>query len=286
MMHSVNGTIERQFQTALAGRHARTALLDRKLPTVAERAAADAAKGLRGTNAQVALGRMVDEAYGKYSKFDPSTRRIIGSVTPFLAWTRNSIRFVTHTLPVNHPIVTALLAAEQHATIEWQRAHGLYEGPGGVSGFLQGSIPDKGGWIRASRYTPFGLFQDPAGAISSLVFPQYEGALRALEGEDWKGDPLEGVDTSEEKFAAALKAFAEGTIPLYSQWAQFRDKKGSTAERLCGQFDPLFPVKRVEKRSSAGSSSRDQSLRDLQQMRGSGQSREDSLRELQRLRGG
>lgn len=245
MMHSVNGTIERQFQSAMGGRAMRVRMFDRKLPVVHQRAVDDFARGLRETPAQVELGRMVDRAYGKYAKFGPSMRQWVAEFTPFLAWTLNSIRFLGHTLPAEHPVLTALLAVNHEANHDWLLAHGLVVGQSenAVPDWLLGTVPVASGHVPAARYTPFGIAGgDAFGTLADLVFPQYSGFLKGLQGLDWKNAPVRGVDAREGRVALALKQFAESNIPIYSQVSAFTARKGDLGVKFQRQFNPFYPI--------------------------------------------
>jgi hypothetical protein len=268
-----NGVVERQFQTALLGKGVKD-LIDPKAGDTWAKAVQQAEAGKLGTDAQVQLGRYIDKAYGKYAKFSPAERYMIGTFTPFLAWTINSIHFVAHTLPAHHPVVTALMAANENAQQEWLRSHGLDQGlvgQGGNPPFLQGASPvgpkhgvlgavfgTGGGWVRASRYTPFGLFQDPTGAIPQLVLPQYSGVLNALNGKDWKGDPLNKNHSDMpawQKVGAALQTFAASTVPIYAQAAQTLSHKGPALVKVQRQFNPLYAVQNTATIASRSGSS-------------------------------
>jgi hypothetical protein len=216
----VNATIERQFQTAMAGKAIRSSqLMDGHLRKASAAAIEDAAQGLKSTTNQVRFGREVDKMYGRYSKLSPTERQIITLFTPFGLWAWNAARFVLDTLPRDHPVTTAVIAASENASEDWLKQHGLLKGvKGEMPAFLMGSIPvGSDGKIRLSRYFPTGLFTDPGETISGQVLPQISAVQEALRGNDWKGDPLNGRNGPEasdaQKFAAAIHALATATVP-------------------------------------------------------------------------
>jgi hypothetical protein len=82
-----------------------------KVIKVSAKAAEDAAKGLKNTDAQVELGRQVDRMYGSYQKFGPGLRNAISTYTPFVSWTINAVNFLYRVLPADHPVLTSLVAS-------------------------------------------------------------------------------------------------------------------------------------------------------------------------------
>jgi hypothetical protein len=259
VLHTVNGTLERQFQTAMAGRAGRLTLIDRAMPTVSTRAAADLAQGLRGTAAQVELGRIVDRAYGKYSKFSPSLRAAVAQYTPFIAWTLNAARFLANVLPADHPVFTAVMAANVNAQNDWLLAHRMVPGQaGGVPDWLIGTFPGGGGHIPASRYTPFGLMQNFPANLSDLVLPQYSGFLKGLQGLDWKNQPVTGADTVEKRILLGFKQFADSNIPIYSQAQTILNRKEpGLGSKVLGFINPFTPYKNNSTSGSAAAGPHD-----------------------------
>jgi hypothetical protein len=123
----INGRfIEGTQQKAMLGRSLKDSpLMERKILGLSNKAAEEAARGLRGTEAQVELGREVERAYGKYSNFSPSQRERNLHWTPFLPWYANAVKFLTQVLPKDHPVLTSLLAASNVATAKDRRDLGL-----------------------------------------------------------------------------------------------------------------------------------------------------------------
>lgn len=255
---SANGAMERQFQTALAGKYLRDMKPSRGELALSRKAVEQAAQGLTNTNEQVAMGRFIDRAYGKYGKFNPTERALIAYYTPFIAWSLNAVKFVGSVLPKDHPVATGLLVAAQNASGQWLKDHGLNLWmKNAAPGWLQGSVPVAGGGkVRAGRYLPFGFFGDPAQNTASTLMPQYASAFLALNGLDWKGQSLTGpgggTPDQGKKFGSALEAFLGGTVPILGQVQQVVTKKGPLGQRLQRQFNPFYPVQPTASGGSGG----------------------------------
>jgi hypothetical protein len=248
-MQMVNKSLENSFQTAMLGKAIRNqrrgagqrvaavrpkALMTPRARALSERAAKEQAEGLVSENTAAALGREIDRMYGRYSKMSPLQRRLVANYTPFIAWTMNAAKFIGR-LPEDHPVFTAVAVAQERLSEEWRKEHGLDKFMGGdekgqAPGWLQGSIPGQHGeHFRApTRFTPMSLFSDPGGTIAQQVNPQFNGILKALQGQDWKGDDLKDADGKKIEdpmtYAYALKAFVESTIPGVSLGQQIAKK--------------------------------------------------------------
>jgi hypothetical protein len=221
--------------------------MDGKLVKLSDKAIDDAAKGLTNTENQVKFARAVQTAYGKYSAYSPSSRMLMATYSPFLAWFLNAAVFVGKTLPMEHPLVTGLTAAAANATEEARKEHGLDLWiKGAVPGFLQGSIPSGEGFIRASRFTPFGAFGDLGDTAASQVNPLLSGPLMALKGLTWNGSRIQaesGIEGDKQAKSAliALGEFIDATIPIVSQAKRYGDR-GVQA------FNPLAPTSPKKKK--------------------------------------
>lgn len=232
VFNSLNGRYERGVQTAMLGRVLRDhPLMEPHVLKLSQKAIDQAAKGALDPNVAAQLGREVDRMYGKYAKFSPEMRMWVSTYTPFIAWTLSSARFVFDVLPRDHPVMTGLLVSIQRAEDEWRKQHGLgMFVDNHVPGFLQGSVPGKGGsHLRLSRYTPFGAFADDGsylGTLANALLPQAMSIYMPLaHGEDWKGTRL---PTIEQQYKAAGDAFLSAIIPAYGQ-AKRVSKKGPQA---------------------------------------------------------
>jgi hypothetical protein len=225
VLGGVNGVIEQTARRAMAGQAIKNSpLIEHHIIGLADKAIADAAHGLKGTENQAALGRAVDRMYGKYQKFSPDKRSLLLHWTPFLPWYLNVATFLTKVLPVDHPVQTALLADINAAEEDWRKSHDLsLLRANHVPDFLLGSVPKDGGSLRVAHYTPFGVGSDVTGAVGSLTLPQITGPLLNTLGIDWKGDPLahggaHGKPFNQsEKTIRALVTAAEEQIPGLSQ---------------------------------------------------------------------
>jgi hypothetical protein len=207
-----------------------------KVIKISAKAAEDAAKGLKNTDAQVELGRQVDRMYGQYQKFGPGLRNAISTYTPFVSWTINAVNFLYRVLPADHPVLTSPDRFGEHRDgglpQEARPVPGLLRADAGqLPPWLQGSIPGKGGsHLRVSRYTPFGLLANdggtPLGGLESLLLPQLSEITKNLSGTDWTGKKSrQDGDSGWRDILAAAASFVEGQIPLASQAANIAGKK-------------------------------------------------------------
>lgn len=225
VFRQVNGRIETGLQTAQLGRELRRSeLMDSSMIKLGDKAIEQAAQGLKATEQQVRFGRKVDQAYGRYSKLSPAERHWIATYTPFVRWYLNSIDFVFRTLPRDHPVVLATIAAAEQATAEWRKDHKLDKFvDDALPDWLQGSIPTGDGEShqRISQFTPFGAFSDTTGTAAGQLTPLFSSVAAALSGQTWSGDPLR-VDAGNgklrsanevERAVAAAHEFLKATVP-------------------------------------------------------------------------
>lgn len=195
----------------------------------------DMLMGKRGEKEALAkvteAARHLEAAFGRYQNFSPGMRRAVGNGVPFLPWALNAVRFFTYTLPVKHPLTTALIvnmenAVSQDFKDEMTRLATTKNGK--VSHELEyGGIPDgKGGIRNIGRYGPQAAWMDPFRLISGEFMPQFSGIVLAMAGRTWTYMPVTD-STGEEldkntiwKWHRALYALgvaAETYIPLASQ---------------------------------------------------------------------
>lgn len=215
VFNTVNGAIENTARKAMAGQAIRSGqFMENHIRGLSDRAIQDAADGLHGTHAQVQLGRAVDRMYGQYQKFSPAKRETLLHTTPFYPWYRNVATFITKTLPVDHPLKTALLTDIEAMDEDWRKSHGLSlkEG-GGKPGFLLGGYPVGSGEqvVRYGRYTPF-VPGDPLESVADLVTPQFGNVKEILHGHDYTGKEVKG-----NRILVALDSLAEAHIPGLAQ---------------------------------------------------------------------
>jgi hypothetical protein len=209
----VNGTIETAARKAMAGQAIRQGpLMEGRLVGLTDKAIRDAARGLQGTEAQVQAARAVDRMYGQYQKFSPEKRETLLHSTPFYPWYRNTVTFLTQTLPVDHPVKAALVADLDAATEDWRKAHGLsLRESGGKPGFLLGTYPvgKEGQTVPAGRYLPFVPGQ-PLQSVADLFGPQFAGVKGILSGVDWKGQKLKTKQIPGELAKSVIEAHVPG----------------------------------------------------------------------------
>lgn len=270
VMNTVNGTFESGVKGAMAGAFMKEFLTDTgKAGKLTEEAVKQAAHELHSNPAAMdELLRFVQRKFGQYEHFSPEMRRWLINWTPFGAWTFNAVTFLVRNLPQDHPGVVALLAANDSATRQWRREHGLdatiagEKDSGQVPPWLMGSVPTPrwyadllgttpGGPLRIARYTPFGLYSDPLTNIASAFLPQFP--LEALAGQKFTGAPLRNSDgtpySTSQKAAYATKEFALATIPLIGQLTRVVQKGGSIPSGVRKVFNPFEPVARPDQKS-------------------------------------
>lgn len=205
----------------------------------------DTVAGLTGSARQIRYARQVDAVLGKYTRFSPSVRRITQTMAPFLPWYLNSVRFVTHTLPVDHPVLTALLTnAERTFYQDWEDQIDK-TGSGELirKGNLKaGLILKSGGILSVDRYTPFGAFTgDLAGAATDPLFPQVASLWEIAHGRNWAGRELDVGQKRGEPVGGkgwlALYAALESILPGLQVGRRLREH-GETAYDNSTIFKP------------------------------------------------
>lgn len=244
VFNHINAPIERRVQTAMLGKAMKDAgLMPRHVVKLSDEAALDAARGLTDTNAQVALGRAVDEMYGKYGKFSPNMRKSISTLTPFIPWSLNAITFLTKVLPRDHPVLLSLMASASIATEDWRAAHGEQFGAeGALPVFLQGSVPTPGGHLPIGRYLPTGVSASesgPLGVLADSVLPQFKSSAFNLLGKDWKLDDLK---PGQHPVTEAVKSLVEGTVPIVGQADRISHNPGGKVAKFRKTLDPTYAI--------------------------------------------
>jgi hypothetical protein len=175
----------------------------------------------------VDFANRMDEILGKYTRWSPTTRRILNNIAPFLPWYLNAVRFVYHTLPVGHPVLTSLITnAERAYSIDWQdqvKALGRY-GHGALGAAIRLS---DGGLLDLARFTPAGAFtgmgeEGLIGVVTDTVFPQFGSIYKiGATGTNFAGRKLQiqGAKSGEDvkggtRTWLALYAAVESLVPL------------------------------------------------------------------------
>jgi ribosomal protein S18 acetylase RimI-like enzyme len=275
VFQTMNSGVEAQFTRAMAGKYIRKELMTRESRYNNQRAIEQGAQGIRNTPEQVGMADYVRRAYGQYDSMPPWARKWVLTYTPFGAWTFNAVKFLYSVLPRDHPMLTAVLAANHQLTEDWRKSHGLDQwAKDAVPPFLQGSIPLPGGKkLRVARYTPFGVMADPLSTVASNVLPQFSGPLMAFRGLDWKGDPLKGGDgkpvTDPYQLAAiGAREFAFASVPGIGLAVRALQKGPRQT------FDPFRPI--APKRESSEKNPVDEALDDALEG-GGGKSIDDAI---------
>lgn len=236
----LNGTFEREMQGAFLGKALREhPLLTEQGMRLSNEAIRQAAHGKVDLGLIVRLSDEVKRGFGQYDMFGTSTRWMVQNLTPFIPWYLNALKFCLSVLPKDHPVATSLLVAANQATEDWRKLHGqkMSVTGGGAPSYLQGSIPGKDGtFLRASRYMPFGAFQDPLGTAAQSVLSLASGVLNTAEGIDWKNSPLNPgrQSTLAERGLASVAAAGDVLIPGMSQTRRLI--QGRTPRQV---FDPF-----------------------------------------------
>lgn len=269
VLGSINGVIERNTRIAMSGHIVQQGLLDNRVLSLSDKAIADAAQGLKATDAQVQLARELDRAYGKYSKFSPDRRQQLMHTTPFLPWYLNTVQFLTKVIPGDHPIHAALLASADQAEMEWRKGHGLsLYSDDRKPDWMLGGYPTKAGIIPVQKFLPFGIGTDLPGALAGLVVPQFATPILNAIGVDYKGDQLthpgfkgQPFSPSEKGIRAILSAI-EGQVPVARQaavlsgledWVNKKDptKAKSIRARLNSLVNPVAAIPNTDRGSGS-----------------------------------
>lgn len=223
--------IERQSQYALLGKAARSEVRQttgkwHKGLKLGDEAVRDLAKGLRETPNQIKFAKSIEETLGQWTANSPAARAFLVDYAPFAMWTRAATRFVFWTLPVKHPIKTAIGAIAYEMTQEEREALGLShfaERP--VPPNLQGSIPIDGKLLAPQSLTTFGYFADYQQSLSSMLLPQFP--LTELAGLDFTGSKLTHEDGTPlnvaERANVALLSMGEAYLPFFAMGKRIAD---------------------------------------------------------------
>ena len=207
------------------------------------------AMGQLDTAHAIKVAKQIEQTTGQWGRNSPTARFLITTYAPFGMWTRAALKYVFVTLPVNHPIKTAIIANIEQMTLEERKALGLSafsDRPAPAN--LRGSIPTgDGGLMPVGTLSSFGYASDLPENVAGSVFPQGRGVLNAAVGLNPFGDKLEHEDgtpfSEEQRLIAGAAQFAGITVPGFSQVTQITgwDAAGiagadSFAEGLAKQF--------------------------------------------------
>ena len=196
MMHVINAA-ERYGTQAGYGRavmeRARTDLSVplRELKKWDAKAHEDFLRGKMNTPAQHEFALALDRSMGRWQNQGPGVRKIL-RYAPFASWTMNAYKFLYGVLPMDHPVLTGLLAAAHTATAQQRAAVGL-SGPfagnqNEVEPGQESGIPLPGARILASagHYSPSSAAGNPLSAWSD-VLPVLQPGFQAAVGVDYLG---------------------------------------------------------------------------------------------------
>jgi hypothetical protein len=212
-----------------------------------QRAVHEASEGLVDTPTQHRFMEDQYELLGQYGGQNPTTKRLIQTVAPFLPWTLASLRFVFWTLPAHHTgAFVALMKSAQSVQADWERQHADVP-PGTLKDAL---VRPDGGLVDIARYTPFGatspIVQGDLTNLTNTILPQLSGSEKALEGQDPFGRELQvpktasnpqGKASGAQKVGIAGYSLAEALVPLLAQARRLREG-GGTAYANSTIFSP------------------------------------------------
>jgi hypothetical protein len=188
---------------------------------MSDKAVQQMAKGLRNTETQQRFAAQMDEMLGKYSRWSPTTRRLIQTIFPFIPWSMAAARFVFWTMPAHHSVKTALLLKASMVNSQaWKDEHA-----GTPPGSLRiAARRNDGGFVDLARYTPYGfsapLAEGDRSIVSQSLLPQISGFVHALNKQDPFGRTFpKGTNET----VATLNTLAEAFVPLLAQARRLRE---------------------------------------------------------------
>jgi hypothetical protein len=170
----------------------------------------------------------IHDALGKYNSFSPATKRYLATAAPFGAWYLAAMKFIYYTVPKEHPLAQAALAAEgahNAAYVNANQPYGVKEFGtkfGDLTTALQEG-PDK--YLPVTHFLPYSAFTEngPSGWGTSQLGPGFTSGMMALEGgENPFGEPLRGPGgetvspQSSQAVQSALNDWLGSFVPLTS----------------------------------------------------------------------
>lgn len=182
------------------------------------------AEGKLAPNEASKLGNDVMEMMGNWTQLTPQVRRAVQTYSPFGLWWLTSMKFVFRTLPRDHPMKTAALAAMEVGT-------GSSEKEAAMPSYLRGGIgvklPIVGDVTLAPEYySPFAVGLDPVATAAEQIQPQFGDVLSTATGVD----PLtkEKIEAPQGILAGkALEDALMGVTPGARQATQLAQKGGT-----------------------------------------------------------
>ena len=186
------------------------------------------------------FGRQIDNLFGQYGKYSPSTRAWIQSYMPFLPWCLTAAKYVFWQLPVHHPVTSGLLAS-MRTTVNQDIKDGKTTPLNAYALQALGTLGPFG------IFTPeSGRFKDVAKEIvekaASLPLPGLSGAGLALAGRTPFWTTLKGpggtvAPMSLTAMGQAASSFAEAMAPGLTR-LRYLTEGGQAAYGTSKAWDP------------------------------------------------
>ncbi|HTA98676.1 MAG TPA: hypothetical protein VK730_13670 [Solirubrobacteraceae bacterium] len=197
------------------------------------------AEGKLSPNEASKLGNDQMDMMGNWSQLPPAVRSAVQTWSPFGLWWLTSMKFVFRTLPRDHPMKTAALAAMEAAT---HTASSEAETPSYLQGGVKAHLPIVGDvTLTPEYYSPFGVGVDPGVTAAGQVLPQVTDPYLTMRGVDpvtneaLKNSSKEPLDPGH-LTAQALYSTLEGLVPGLRQGVQLAQEGGRPEP---GSFNPL-----------------------------------------------
>jgi hypothetical protein len=176
------------------------------------------------------------DAAGNWSHLTPFTREMRTWMAPFGLWWLNSAKFMFKTMPLEHPLKTALWAALVSATKPDERSE-----------FKQGSIhvplPFVGGLdISPIHYSTADIFHEDEKTAGSMVLPWFMEAFERSAGVNPQyQQSIYGSEESEGHGPANVKGAAEGLAESFVPFGNLGTNliRGGGTENAKGSFPTL-----------------------------------------------
>lgn len=260
-----NRKIESFFERGMLGQHMHNQLVEwsgswLKATFAEQKFMEQLARGYADPKLAEDATNFIHDNAGKYNSLSPSAKYIVSRISPYAPWSANAYKFIYYTMPVKHPVTTSVLLNVQKANAAaWAASHQDAQTLSDKSGSSIGGVSfgslltdvklADGGFRDFGRYTPFGVMSDgPVNTGIGLVFPEFQGAIQALRGQDPFGGPLVnppggGPVTDGEKILLALSSIVESLGGPISQAHRVVAGHGATAYNTTPVWDWNPPTK-------------------------------------------
>jgi hypothetical protein len=187
------------------------------------------AEGKLSPNEASKLGNDVMDMMGNWSQLTPAVRGAVQTYSPFGLWWLTSMKFVFRTLPRDHPMKTAALAAME---VGAKTASGEASTPSYLQGGVKVKLPIVGDvTLTPEYYSPFGVGVEPGVTAAGQILPQLADPYLTMRGvnpvtnqalETASKEPLDPGRLS----AQALYTLLEGLVPGARQAVQLAQQGG------------------------------------------------------------